>query len=264
MRPADLTDYLALRALVWNPWEVLRFRKLGRTTDRVLEARLKDGPPLLLRGGTSDFHMFHRIFLRDEYRTRGRLRPPLACVVDLGANVGIFSTFAARLSQRVLAFEPLPMNYEHLLRNVGGRKNVTALRMAVSGEPGVLRIYRGATKKLSGTPSAFRDGNTLVSDEFDEAPATTLDKVFAEHGVERCDLLKIDIEGSEYDVLHAASDATLAKVQRIHGEYHDVRPEDPRTRIDAFAAWLRSKGFQVEVDAHPTKPNHGMFFAWRA
>lgn len=262
MRPADLTDYLALRRLVENPWEVLRFRKAGRRTERTLEARFRDGPPLLLRGGTSDFHMFHRIFLRDEYRTRGQLRD-LECVVDLGANVGIFSVFASRLSERVLSFEPLPMNYEHLQRNVAARPNITALRMAVSGEPGVLRIYRPASKKLSGTPSAFREGNTLLSDKFDEAPATTLDRVFEEHKVERCDLLKIDIEGSEYEVLHAASNVTLARIRRIHGEYHDVRPEDPRTRIDAFAAWLRSKGYQVEVDAHPTKPNHGMFFATR-
>ena len=184
--------------------------------------------------------------------------------MDLGANVGMFSTFASRLSQRVLAFEPLPANYEQLRRNAGTRPNVTLLRQAVAGEPGTLRIYRAAHPKLGGTPSAYREGNQLLSDDFDEAPATTLDAVFEEHGVDRCDLLKIDVEGSEYELLRAASDATLARIQRIHGEYHDVRADDPGTRIDAFAGWLRAKGFKVDVDAHPRKPNHGMFFAARA
>lgn len=262
MRPADLTDYLQLRRLVENPWQVLRFRKT-QAPGQTLEVRFLDAPPLYVRGGTSDFHMFHRIFLRDEYRTRPAGLRDLQCVVDLGANVGMFSTFASRLSRRVLAFEPLPANFEQLQRNVGTRPNVTLLRQAVSGAPGVLRIYRPAHPKLGGTPSVYREGNQLLTDEFDEAPATTLDAVFDEHGVDRCDLLKIDVEGSEYEILHAASDVTLGRVQRIHGEYHDVRADDPRTRIEAFAAWLRSKGFRVDVAAHPKKPNHGMFFAAR-
>jgi FkbM family methyltransferase len=264
LRPVDVLDWLALRSEVENAWEVVRFRQRGRKGEGTLEVRFRDGPPLLVRGGTSDFHMFHRIFLRDEYRTRGRLVPPLECVLDLGANVGVFSTFAARLSRRVIACEPLPANYEQLRRNVGRRPNVTTLQVAVSGEPGVLRMFRAGARKLSGTPSAFREASEYLSDEFDEVPATTLERVMAEQRVERCDLLKIDIEGSEYDVLHATSDAALARIARIHGEYHDVRPEDPRTRIDAFAAWLGTKGYRVEVAPHAVKPNFGMFFAARS
>ena len=65
------------------------------------------------------------------------------------------------------------------------------------------------------------------------------------------------------DALAGASDATLARVARIHGEYHDVAPEDPRTRIDAFANFLRARGCAVEVVPHPRKPNLGLFFAAR-
>ncbi len=98
---------------------------------------------------------------------------------------------------------------------------------------------------------------------YDEVPARSLDEVFARNAIEACDLLKIDVEGSEYAILHGASDATLARVARIHGEYHDVAPEDPRTRIDAFADFLRSRGYAVEVVPHPRKPNLGLFFAAR-
>ena len=53
MRPADASDYVALRRLVDNPWKVLRFRK-GQLPDNVLPVRLKGAGTLLLRGGTAE------------------------------------------------------------------------------------------------------------------------------------------------------------------------------------------------------------------
>ena len=73
----------------------------------------------------------------------------------------------------------------------------------------------------------------------------------------------IEVEGGEYDILYSAADL-LPRVKRIHGEYHDVRADDPRTRIDNFASWLRDQGYsKLRVDEHPRMPNHGMFFASR-
>ena len=70
-------------------------------------------------------------------------------------------------------------------------------------------------------------------------------------------------EGGEYDILYPAADI-LPRVKRIHGEYHDVRADDPRTRIDNFAQFLRDNGYRdLVVEAHPKMPNHGMFFAVR-
>jgi hypothetical protein len=43
-----------------------------------------------------------------------------------------------------------------------------------------------------------------------------------------------------------------------------VAPEVPRTRIDAFAGFLRSRGYNVEVEPHRRKPNLGLFFATRS
>ena len=86
--------------------------------------------------------------------------------------------------------------------------------------------------------------------------------------LQRCDvgeidLLKIDIEGGEYDVLYPAVDL-LPRIRRIHGEYHDVRAEDPRTRIDNFEVFLKDHGFtNLVVERHKKMPNHGMFFASR-
>jgi FkbM family methyltransferase len=258
MRPEDLTDLIKLRRLASNPLEVVRFRK-GQKEGQELTVALREGGPLYLRGGCADFH----IFLRDEYRLRGVAQRSWELVLDIGANVGIFSALAWRLAQRVVAFEPLSENFEQLSRNVVDR-GITAVREAVGGSVGRLRIYRPVSRGRTGVSSAFPTPGVHDTADYEEVAMTSLDAVFERFDVERCDLLKIDVEGAEYDILHGASDGTLAKIQRIHGEYHDVEPDQPRTRIDAFSAFIKGKGFEVEVVAHPKKPNHGMFYAARA
>jgi FkbM family methyltransferase len=259
MRAGDLADYVALRRWVDNPLEVARFRKGQREGD-VLEIRLKGAVPLLLRGGTADYHTFHRIFLCDEYRLGDVGSRPWECVVDLGANAGIFAARAAPMAKRVLSFEPIPEQFEQLERN--GRPGVILVPEAVAGEAGTLRLYRTVAKARTGSASAFpTDGHD--QDDYADATATTLDALFAQYAIVRCDLLKLDVEGAEYDILYAASAKTLARVQRIHAEYHQARADDPRTQVDALVAFLAEQGFGVETVPHRKKPNRGLLFATR-
>ena len=208
MRLEDVGDYFALRRIAANPWETVRFRETRRP-GQTLAVRLRDGALLLLR---------------DEYRL-ARLPARLGCVVDLGANVGLFAARIASRAERVVCYEPVPAN-------------VAIHREAVASEAEALRIYQPESDALSGLHSAFADVSAHMTARYDEMPARSLDEVFAR-------------------------DATLARVARIHGEYHDVAPDDPRTRIDAFAKFLRARGYAVEAVPHPRKPNLGLFFAAR-
>lgn len=261
MRLSDLSDYVALRRMVANPWETIRFRaRKGRPGSR-LDVRLLDGPPLHVRGGTNDFHIFHRIFLRDEYRLGGHA--DWECVVDIGGNVGLFSVRAAAIARRVIAYEPVAGNFEQLRANCAGRRDIEAVHAAVAGRTGKLRIYRPVASGFTGRHSAYRELAGLMSDAYDEVDAISLDELFRRHAIDRCDLLKIDCEGAEYEILHAAGDATLARVARIHAEYHDVDPGDPRTRIAHFDAFLQGKGYATTVEPHRRHPNQGMLFAER-
>ena len=262
MRLEDISDYFKLRSLVANPWEVLRFRR-GQRPGQTLTVQMQGEPPLFLNGGQADYHMFHRIFLRDEYRLAGRDPGAWECVVDLGANVGLFSACAARVARRVVALEPSPQLFGQLARNVEARKEVEALQLAVAARPGSVRLYRPRGPGLTGASSTHANRAELVSEEYDEVASTSLDALFRDHRIERCDLLKIDIEGMEYEALGAASSDTLARVQRIHGEYHEVAGDDPASTIEGLEALLRGQGFEVERIPHRKKHQHGMFFAAR-
>jgi FkbM family methyltransferase len=261
MRTEDFRDYFRLRELAENPWEIVRFRKRKRPGD-VLRVALRDGRSFELRGGQQDFHIFHRIFMRDEYALHEYAGQTWSCVVDLGANVGLFAIRAAELAKRVISYEPFPGNYEQLQRNTADWPAIETVGQAVAGEAGVLRLYRPRGEGMSGVHTLHPE-EAHASDSYDEVRATTLDDLFARHAVEHCELLKIDVEGAEYDILGAASAGTFARVDRIYGEYHDVRPEDPATRIDVFERFLGERGYRVRVVPKAGKTNLGMFYAAR-
>ncbi len=260
MRPRDVRDYLRLHRLTRNPFDTLRSRK---RQDRDHLVVLQNGGTLELRAERADFHMFHRIFLCDEYRLRRFSPGALDVVIDLGGNVGLFAARAATLAKRVISYEPIPQNFAQLTRNTAGYENVEAVRRAVAGSAGTRRIYHPREAALSGVYSAFPENGGHMSDAYDEVSAVSLADLIEAHAVERCDLLKLDVEGAEYEILYDAPGEILNKVRCIHAEYHDVGRSDPRTRIPELVAYLAAREFQVELYPHRRKENHGMLFATR-
>lgn len=77
-----------------------------------------------------------------------------------------------------------------------------------------------------------------------EVDVVTIDDLFVSSDVERCDLLKLDCEGAEYEVLGGASRDTVNRVGAIVAEYHvglnDGEPE-------WLASLLRAAGFDVTI-----------------
>lgn len=259
MRIDDLFDYFKLRTITKNPYEIIRFRKC-RDPQAELKVCFRERPPLFLRGDHADFHTFHRIFLRDEYRLEGLITKPQV-VLDLGGNVGLFAVRIAAECTRLIICEPIPDNIERLKKNTAGHENVALIEKAVTSSVGTLNLYLPKSVKASDAFSSFGD-NDLLTEECLEVKTTSLEQIFKEQQLEKVDLLKIDIEGSEYEVLHSSTEL-LARIQSIHGEYHDVNPEDPRTRIDHFTKFLDDNGYSVLVEPHLKHPNKGMFFATR-
>jgi FkbM family methyltransferase len=146
--------------------------------------------------------------------------PPGATIVDIGAHVGIVSCYLARRypGTRVLAYEPQPDNFARLERNIAANgvfEQVQAFPLAVTGDGRPIRLH-GSGHTNSGGWSEFAVG------EEETAPlaSTTLPAILQQHGLERVAVLKIDCEGAEYEILHAAGDL-LRRVDYLVGEFHD-------------------------------------------
>lgn len=264
MRLSDFTDWWTLRAITWNPWEVVRFRE-RRNEGHDLEVNLRDGHRLYLRSAQLDYQLFKDIYVRDEYCLASQTGKRWSVVIDIGANVGIFARRVVSLADRVICYGPSRANFMQLERNTCEDDNIETFCEAVAGASGVRRPHRPSDGGHSARFTFYPESGLKAEgfDASDDVKATSLDSLFERHRVEHCELLKIDAEGAEYEILYSASDATLARVSRIIGEYHDVRPEDPRTRLANFAAHLQSKGYAVRLDSLRRRANQGHFFAER-
>jgi len=127
-------------------------------------------------------------------------------VFDVGANIGYFSLLSASRmppGATVVAFEPYPPNFDLLRKNTqmnGFDGIVRCEGLAISASPGPVRLYYGEWDSNSGTPSMLgRDGEGGRSME---ARSTSLDAYREEHFPgEDVDLVKVDVEGGEYEVL---------------------------------------------------------------
>jgi FkbM family methyltransferase len=142
---------------------------------------------------------------------RGLLRPDMV-FVDVGANQGEYTLVAARhlTAGRVVAFEPVRALYDQLLANVrlNGFSQVTALNCGLLDEPGSRALYTSSDVVIHGS---FNEGlaSVFASDYRKDVVATVpfrvFDEVAAELGLERLDVMKVDVEGAELQVLRGAA-----------------------------------------------------------
>jgi FkbM family methyltransferase len=134
-------------------------------------------------------------------------------VVDVGANIGAFSVWAAAKigrSGRLVAVEPNPVSFRELQRSIEELTvDATAFAVAcgdVEGEV-TLHFQPGYTVSSSLTSFAAATESTTV-------PMRRLDALLGESGISHVDLLKIDVEGAEELVLRGAGEA-LVRIDRV-------------------------------------------------
>jgi FkbM family methyltransferase len=124
--------------------------------------------------------------------------------VDVGANLGYYSFFALQRHKAVLAFEPQAQNLQRLFRGLllnGWENEAEVYPMALSSKPGVLTLY-GA----SGPSASLIPNWAGYSPRFTQVvPVTTLDTILAGRFAGQRLLIKIDVEGAEYQVLEGAA-----------------------------------------------------------
>jgi len=144
-------------------------------------------------------------------------------VLDVGANVGLFSVYLARRNPRlrVIALEPFRENFDCLQANLRSARatSVEAHRIAIGGRDGVGTMVARGERSLDHTLDLDHAAGA------DTVPVLPLAGVLDLAKSDRISLLKVDVEGSEHDAFAHADQATLRRCERIAIEYHDnIRP----------------------------------------
>jgi len=190
--------------VIKNWWNfVFPFNRFG-PAKRV--AYLRSGAKICIRDPfSSDFSGILDIAARDVYQL-ARIHEAKK-IVDVGANIGVFTVLAARRfpNAKVYAIEPEVENFALLQENIrlNNLSNVTLLQKAVAKEKGTARLYLGAP-----------DSHSLYGSGVYEEVETVLLSDFGD-----IDVLKIDAEGVERDILPYPA-------KHIAVEVHGENPEE--------------------------------------
>lgn len=241
---------------------------------------LSDGLELFYLSIEETRFVHDEIFTDRTYFRHGVTLAPNACVVDVGANIGMFALYVHRHfpGTRIIAFEPVPEVFEVLSANVELHQVDAKLHAcALGGATGeaTFTFYpnnsvmsgmyaddtddRATTRTFLGNknPTLFEDAaatpaigrhvdamfTRLFKARTFQCPVRTLSDVLAEAQVDRVDLLKIDVEKAELEVIRGIADSDWARIRQVVIEVHDRDG-----RLAALQAKLTGLGYQVAVE----------------
>lgn len=183
------------------------------------------GRRLNYRPGTSDQSLIYDILLKRGRKAEYWLPDDIDAkvVLDIGANIGIASNYLSNRfpNARIFAFEPVPANFAILSRNVESLGNVRPFQKALGAQDGSFEmLHSDSVENLGGYSfhAAGSNAEKLIRVEVREARS-----MMREIGIESADIIKIDTEGSEYDILTNLGRGFLANVKWIYGELHGNR-----------------------------------------
>ncbi|KAE8372301.1 S-adenosyl-L-methionine-dependent methyltransferase [Aspergillus bertholletiae] len=204
--------------------------------------------------------IYNEIFQAHEYDVATLGKAPF--IIDVGANIGLFTLYMKEKYPlaKILAFEPAPENFEALNRNLAFHMVATAVAYpyALGAEAGSAPLTYFPNVPGNSTLNMeekkchielFREkySVTFADDMFGGAREIVvpvnrlsyfLDRFHSE--IDVIDLLKIDVEGTEMEVLGGIDDADWHKVQNIVIEVSNIK--GGRDKVKEL---LESKGFTV-------------------
>jgi FkbM family methyltransferase len=183
---------------------------------------------------------------------------PGAVVLDLGAHLGTFSLAVAARGHRVLAVEASPRNAAFLRASAraNGFDDLVVVEVAVSDAPGTVRF------RHAGAWGQITEG---WSPDVVSVPADTVARVLDRYGVERVDLVKLDVEGSEIAAVRGMQSLLRrpdAPPVVYEGNAHTLRmfgatPESVIAELSSFGYtnYLIGDGHLMPVTAESFQPD---------
>lgn len=157
----------------------------------------------ILEGWFSVLEWFQQVVIEDQYDARKFLKPD-SVILDIGANIGLFSLHAKSIhaSVEVFAFEPRLETFELLSQNLANYSDIRVIRAGAGDRSGEALLY--LTESLGSstlTDSGMLESNTL---EKEQVPIITIDEFAETAAVKKVDFIKIDTEGYEKQILKGA------------------------------------------------------------
>ena len=187
-------------------------------------------------GDPGELAVLHDILVHEEYRPSGDPK----VIFDIGANVGFATLYFRRRfpEARIITVEADPRTYQRMARNLEGLADVTPLNLALAGVDDLVTFHSAATS-IGSSLARRSDADTAVT-----VPGRRLQTLMEETRTTRIDLLKLDIEGAEFEAL---AGAPLERVSELIAEiHHDLGGGDEQTVRELL------DGFELKIEPGPS------------
>tara|TARA_R110000751_G_scaffold271365_2_gene371274 strand:- start:116250 stop:116927 length:678 start_codon:yes stop_codon:yes gene_type:complete len=157
-------------------------------------------------------------------------------VFDVGGYAGDFTEEIHRkTSCRVYLFEPSKIFYQNCVRRFSGNVKIDCFNYGLSNENADAYL----SNDLDG--SSVFIGNSVAEGRDEIVKIRDFNEVFQELGIERIDLLKINIEGGEFFVLpHLIASNLIHRVDNIQVQFHHFISDAEKKREDIRSALSRT------------------------
>ena len=202
---------------------------------------LYDNVKYKCRSHSDDFSIINELYIFKAYLSKKDRSNKVKTIIDLGAHIGIFSIQAAKLfpNAKIYAFEAFEENYNLLKENIAlnnMNRQITPECIAVSSDSNkklTLYLQDSSTGGHSITP----EGQNTI-----QVNTITLEEIFHKYNIKQCDLLKIDIEGSE-TLIKKSLTKLLPKISKIYMEYHE-----DACLLEVWEKFFTENKFQMEIN----------------
>lgn len=212
------------------------------------EYELEGAPSIFYRPGTSDeIILANNIGEKSEYNFPETDKPKV--ILDVGANIGVISVLMALLYPEadIYAFEPHPETFKILKKNVEKYPKIHAYNVALTTEKAKRTLFASDDATNFGGASLFAPGCDMTKPSHEVECIAVSD--FVDSLGKDVDMIKIDAEGSEFEVLNGLRRDQLDKVSFVLGELHGTKDFETLGLLSdgfhlAFQKPMQSRVFQ--------------------
>ena len=179
-------------------------------------------------------------------------------VIDIGANVGMVSILLAKKFPfiKIYSFEPLKENYDNFIKNIElnniPKGVITAENKAVTKDGRLITMSINSSNKGGSSTTDVISVNSIMTKENSQVESITLEEIFKNYNINKLKLLKIDCEGSEYEILYNTDTNLLKNIENLRGEFHENKNLTGEYDIDKLCEYVSKyiKNYKVTKARH--------------
>lgn len=180
-------------------------------------------------------------------------------VIDVGAHIGAYAMCATKIlaKSKIYAIEACSETFHYLKKNIEENKfeNIRIFNLALTGNnDDSVKLYHNLKDGSWGHSTSEK-----ISDKEEIVPACSLSRFLSDNGINRCDFIKFNCEGAEYDILLNSSREVLRKIKLMLVLYHGDL--SGRYKTEDLIAHLKDCGFKISIRDHEKRRGRGWMIA---